>query len=145
SVPAAVPPHFDDDCSCDAGGRAAGARHWYRIGNAPTPRLRHGWRAHPQPTVDPVYDPGCLSLPRSPAKLASWRQKTDQDDRKFAPTDRSRIMNLLLRQKQATPVRATVKGIIHLPLNMPRSKPSLRVRTNPNGEGLSSFHDAKRR
>ncbi len=63
---AALPPDPDDDDGGDARRRAAGVRHGYRIGTAPSAGHHDHRRIDLQPDANPVYDARDLSLDGAP-------------------------------------------------------------------------------
>src|SRR5215510_5157698 len=65
-VPAALPPHHDDDHGCPPGRPAPRPGRWRGLRTPTAPRRRHRGRADREPGADALHDAGDLSRLRSP-------------------------------------------------------------------------------
>ena len=71
SLSPSVPADLDDDGGGDVSRRTPGIRAWYRFGDAPAARLRHGWRSCVEPIAHALHHARGVSLSGSCASLAA--------------------------------------------------------------------------
>src|ERR1700731_4458268 len=71
SLSPSVPADLDDDGGGDVSRRTPGIRAWYRFGDAPAARLRHGWRSCVEPIAHALHHARRVSLSGPCANLAA--------------------------------------------------------------------------